>query len=293
MLAQQRHGAALKPEAEAGGMRVAAAFHRNAMQAGEMLAVIVEAGDGGRLGRGDRDQHFELQRLLALRLAEQAPGAAEEGVGGDVEAGVEADRGEDVDRPVAPLVAPRGDGLGLSDADQLALVKHLQTGRVARRFVSEDKTRTSVHANAAARQRAALRHRRIDRVASGRSEDEIGLREVRPRVVHRGATTQFGGLLLRTFEAEHRGAEVREAVHVARVFERRLRKHRREAHDLGRVVVGASGDEVGHAVADVDEGSIEPVDSGNAALDEEAGIDEIGQESRTPRGFPRGSRPRP
>ena len=96
-----------------------------------MVLVVVERGDRGRLGAGDLDEDLELQRLLALAGGEHPAAAAEERVGGDVEARRRARARAGVERAVAPRVAPGRDGLGLAEPDDLALVEHLQPRRVA------------------------------------------------------------------------------------------------------------------------------------------------------------------
>ena len=73
---------------------------------------------------------------------------------------------------------------------------------------------------------------------------------------------------------------MREAVHVAGVFESRLRKHGREAQDLGAIVSRMAGDELGHPVADIDEDAIEPVDARYSALDHQTRADKLGEEGQ-------------
>ena len=68
-------------EGDAGGMRRRAGLIVDAPGRAEMVAMIVEAHAGGRLlGRMQRHQQLELQRLLDLADRHHLAGAAEEGI---------------------------------------------------------------------------------------------------------------------------------------------------------------------------------------------------------------------
>src|SRR5690348_13409518 len=67
---------ALQAEADAGGVRNAAVFEIEAPFRAEGILMVVEAHAGGRIGdRGDRDQQFELQVLVALIVGKHLAGA--------------------------------------------------------------------------------------------------------------------------------------------------------------------------------------------------------------------------
>jgi hypothetical protein len=69
--------------------------------------------------------------LLALARREHPTLPAEERVRGDIELGIEPDALQEGDRAIPPGVPPRDDRLGLAEPDHLALVEHLEPGRVA------------------------------------------------------------------------------------------------------------------------------------------------------------------
>jgi hypothetical protein len=149
----------------------------------EVLLVIVEGGDRRPLGGCDRDTDLELELLLALARSQHPAGAAEERVAGHFELGVEPHATQDLDRAIAPRVAPGGDGRGLADSDHLALVEHLQASRVARRLAAEDVGAAGVDRRPAGGQRTARGDRGIDRVARGGHKHEVRHRLIRSPVV--------------------------------------------------------------------------------------------------------------
>ena len=162
-----------------------------------------------------------------------------------------------------------GNRLRLADPHQLALAEHLQPRRIARRFVAENQGRTRIDAKSASRHRSALRDGRIDRVASSRSQNEIGLRLMRPRTVLSRNRSELSGIAFAPFESAHACAEMRERVQIAGIFERLLRKHGRELHLLRMVVRRTAADQLLHPFPDSDVDVVEPVDARYAALDHE------------------------
>src|SRR4051812_13100582 len=61
---EQRERDALEAEAQARGVDLGAALAAQAEGRGEVIAVVVEGGHGGRLGPGDRDEDLPLELLL-------------------------------------------------------------------------------------------------------------------------------------------------------------------------------------------------------------------------------------
>ena len=138
---------------------------------GEVVLVVVEGGDRGR---------------LRARRSAPAPRTSAPARAGCGRAGARCGRrrgrwrrrsaasrptdAQQLDRAVAPAVAPRGDRLGLADPHDLPLVEHLQPRRVAGGLVAEDVGAAGVDRHAARRQRAARGDRRVDRVAGGRGQ---------------------------------------------------------------------------------------------------------------------------
>ena len=88
--------------------------------------------------RRNRNQHFELQALLALVVRQELAAAAEKRVGRHGERRVQAALFENASGPSHPGFAPGEYILGLADAHHFPLVKHLQPGGIAGRLISED-----------------------------------------------------------------------------------------------------------------------------------------------------------
>ena len=83
MLVQQCDCAALHPEPQTGGMSLSPVLHRNSVNMGEMVPMIIEACDRRRRWGRDWHQNLELQLLLALRSPHHPTGSTEEeGFGG-------------------------------------------------------------------------------------------------------------------------------------------------------------------------------------------------------------------
>ena len=78
MGAQQCEHDPLVTEAEAGGVGHAAIRELDPVRAPEVVLVVIERGEGRRLGSRDLNQQLELQRPLALIRREHAAAAAEE-----------------------------------------------------------------------------------------------------------------------------------------------------------------------------------------------------------------------
>jgi hypothetical protein len=104
----------------------------------EVHLVVVEGGARGGLRPGDLDLDLELELLLALAGGHHPPAAPEERVAGDVVLGRQAEPAQKLHGPIAPGVAPLGHRLGRADSHDLALVKHLQPRRIARRLRAKD-----------------------------------------------------------------------------------------------------------------------------------------------------------
>ncbi len=148
-------------------MRDAAVGELDPVRRGEVVLVVVERGHRGRLGPGDLSHHLELQLLLALAGGEHPPAAPEERVRGDVELRPPGRRAQQLESAVAPVVPPGLHCLGLADADDLALVEHLQARRVSGGLVAEDVGAAGVDRDAAGGQPARER-RSPDRPGSRR-----------------------------------------------------------------------------------------------------------------------------
>ena len=137
--------------------------------------------------------HLELQLLLALAGREHPAAAPEERVGGDLELDLQPERAQQLDRAVAPLIAPALDDLGLADAHDLALMEHLQPRRISGGLVAEDVGAAGVDRHAPRLQRAAGGDRRIDRIARGGRQHEVGhVLELAPVLVAAGALVLLG-----------------------------------------------------------------------------------------------------
>src|SRR5207302_3813341 len=171
--AEQRERDALKTEPEAGRVRARAVLELDPVCGGEVLLVVVEGGEGRRLGAGYLGEDLELELLRALAGGEHPAATPEEGVRGDVELDLQPDAAEQLEGALAPGVAPRANGVRFSDPNQLALVEHLKPGRILRRLAPEDVGASRVDRSAPGRQPAAGGDRGVDRVACRRRKHEI------------------------------------------------------------------------------------------------------------------------
>ena len=184
-------------------------------------------------------------------------------------------------RAIAPDIAPCLDGLGLADADDLALMEHLQARGVPGGLVAKDVGATGIDSDAAGRKRAASGDRRIDRVAGCRREDEIGhVLELAPVLMQAGALVLLGGIGLRSLEREDAAGEMWKGFQVADRLQVMARHDRGETQLLGLFVGARAGDEGGDPLAHVLEVPAATVDAGHAGLDQQATADELGEQRR-------------
>ena len=232
-------------------------------------------------GPSDLGEHLELELLLALAGSEHPPAAPEERIGSYVQLDGEADRAQQLQRPLAPGVPPRVNLLGRPDADDLALVEHLKARGVPGRLVPEDIRAAGIHRDPAGRERPARRDRRVHRVAGGRGEHEVGHRlESAPVLVAAGEVVLLGGFGLGPLEGEDAPGEVREGFEVADRLQVAPGKERREAHLLRRLGGGGSRYEVRDADAHVLEVSAAPIHAGHARLDQQSPLHQLGEKRR-------------
>ena len=202
-------------------MRVAPVGQRDAVDRREVILVVVERGDRGRAparrsARGPRPSAparagWRPASGRAARRTDPRPRRRRRRGRG---------RAAARDRAVAPAVAPRDDGVGLADPDDLAHVEHLQPGRVARRLVAEHVD--AARRRSSCRRRAAARARR----SRGRPGSTRPARATRSLMrwyslqsSWRDASSNCSQrLALAALEPEDRAGEVREVLEVAQLF---------------------------------------------------------------------------
>ena len=176
---EHRNRQPVHAERHAAGMGESAARVLDIPRGAEMVAVIVEAHAGGRLFlRAQRHEQFELQRLLLLADRLHLADAAEEGIVGIVDAEGKPEVARDRLRLDHPAFAEIRHIFRAADADIFAHPERLQPVEMARRLVPET-IGGDVKAQAALRQRAPRGRNRIDRIAGGRRQHEVGRRERR------------------------------------------------------------------------------------------------------------------
>jgi len=238
-------------------------------------------GHGGGAGPRDLRQHLELELLLALAGREHATAAAEERVRRQIELHLQSQRAQQLERPLAPRIAPGLHDVGLAEAHDLALVEHLQSRRILGGLAPEHVRAARVDGHAASRQRPARGDRRIHRVARGGREHEIGHPlELAPVLVAARALALLRGLGFGALEGEDAASQMGEGPQIVDLLQIGPRQDRREAELLGPLDRDRAGDEGGEALAHILEVPASTIHAGHARLDQQTTLDELAQERR-------------
>ncbi len=213
-----------------------------------MVTVVVEAHAGGRLLRGaHRDQQLELQRLLDLGVRHDLAAAAEERVARLLDAIGQAEAIRDLRRPRHPALTEVADLRRRADADIFPHAEALQSVEILRGLVAEAIAR-HVEQQAACRHVPAARRQRIDRIASGRAQHQIGWLQRRGPVLAGLELRDHGAnVALAAMQAAHTAEEMRKALEIARLLQLLAAHDRRKSQDLGARLAMA-GDQPGEAL---------------------------------------------
>ena len=281
MRVKQRDGDPLQPEPQAGGVGATPVGQLDPVHRGEVVLVVVERSHRGGRRAGDLHRYLELQRLLALAGREHPAATPEERVGGDVQVGLQTDAADELHGALAPDVAPLTHHLGLADAHDLALVKHLQPGRVPRGFVTKHIGGAGVDGDAAHRQSTARRDRRVHRITRRRGEHEIGHRlELAPILVTTRPLLLLRGLRLGSLKREDAAGQVGKGLQIPDRLEVLARQDRRKPQLLGLRVGGGTGDQRAHPFADVLEHTAPAIDPRYPGLDQHPAVDQLSEQRR-------------
>ncbi len=221
-------------EGDASGMRHLSGLGADAPDLAEMLAMAVEAHAGGRLlGGTDRNEQLELQGLFDLVDCHDLADPAEERIARLIDVIGQPQPIGELTRAHDPALAESVDGRGRADADILAHAEGLQAVQAPRRLMAET-VAGHVEDQAARRNRATFGHHRIDRVAGGRAQHQVGRRQrLGPIAAGREPVNRRADLLLAAMQAAHAAEEVRKAFQIARFLELAAAHHRWKAQHLG------------------------------------------------------------
>src|SRR6185312_3424903 len=147
--AEQSERHALQTEADAGTVGNAAVVHLNPKCRAEVFVMQVEGRNRGSASCCDGDHSFVLESQFALIVRKEFAFAPEERVGCGRDCRIELAQLEDTPRAGDPGFAPRLNFIGLADADQFALVEHLETRGIAGRLVTENVAIAEIECDAA------------------------------------------------------------------------------------------------------------------------------------------------
>ncbi len=187
----------------------------------------------GLLLGAQRHQQLELQRLLLLAHRLHPSDPAEERIAGVVDPEGQPEIAGDLLRKRHPALPERRDVVGAADADVFAHPEGLQPVEMARGLATEA-IGGNVEEPAARRHRTTARRDRIDGIAGGRRQHEVGRRQRRgPVSPGIEAADRYVDLAFRAVQAADAAEQVREALQIARPLELPAVHDGRKAHHLG------------------------------------------------------------
>ncbi len=190
------------------------------------------------------NQQLELERLLQLAEGHDLAEASEERIARGLDRVGQAEFVGHGGGGLDPTLAEGDDLLRRADADVFAHPEGLQPVEMARGLAAEA-VAGDVEAVAALRHRPARGGDRVDGIAGGRRQHEIGGLETFGPVATREMTVGIAADLgFRAFQAGDAAQEIRKALEVAVALEMGAAHHRREAEHL-RALVAAGRDEGG------------------------------------------------
>lgn len=159
------------------------------------------------------------------------------------------------------------------------LVEDLAAHRIVRGFVTEHPRTACVDEHPALRQPPAASDRRVDRIARGRHHRQVGrLLESAPILVCGGALGLQPRLRLVALEGEDTACQVREGRQVAARLQLAAREYGREPQAFGTAAAGLGTQPARERLAHVLEGLTVSVDAGHSRLEQEAVVDQLGEE---------------
>ncbi len=241
MRGEQRRRQSVDAKGDAGGVGGRAVIARQAPGLAEMVAVVVEAHAGGR--RSQPSAPGPSARTSAPARPGSGRPSRRRGrrTGRSPDRCVRRGRARRRNRRRAPSMCrgSRVDRLGRADEDEFAHAERLQAVDVARRLAAEA-VGGDVEDQPVARDGAASRGQRIDRIAGRRREHEVArLEAVGPGAARLEALDRRADRRVAAAERADAAEQMRKALQIAGLLDQRAADDRREANDLGARVARA------------------------------------------------------